>query len=49
MGKDRPFKIYEDAEVDTYLELINGEERRGGAAAQPAEEGAQEEGNMETD
>merc|ERR1711899_382790 len=49
VGKDRPFTVYEDAEVDTYLELINGEERRGGAAAQPAEEGAQEEGNMETD
>jgi len=48
VGKDRPFKIYEDAEVDTYLELINGEERRGGGAGQPAE-GAQEEGSMETD
>ena len=48
MGKDRPFKIYEDAEVDTYLELINGEERRGGGAGLPAE-GAQEAGSMETD
>ena len=48
-----PFQIYEDSKVDTYLELISGEERGRGAAAEVAEGGsmgvAQEEGNMETD
>ena len=49
-----PFQIYEDAKVDTYLELISGEERGRGAASEVAEGGsmgvqAPEEGNMETD
>ena len=48
-----PFQIYEDSKVDTYLELISGEERGRGAAAEVAEGGsmggeAPEEGNMET-
>jgi len=50
VGKDHPFKIYEDTEVDTYLELISGEERSRGSAAVPAEgEAAADEGSMETD
>merc|ERR1712004_247606 len=50
VGKEHPFKIYEDTEVDTYLKLISGEERgRGAAQAAAGEEGAQEEGSMETD
>merc|ERR1712241_1102699 len=50
VGKEHPFKIYEDTEVDTYLELISGEERgRGAAQAAAGEEGAQDEGSMETD
>ena len=44
-----PFTIYEDAQVDSYLELISGEERRGGGGNQAADEAGQEEGNMETD
>merc|ERR1712203_531397 len=41
VGCKRDFTIYEDEGVDTYLELIAGEERRGGAGrdeeeAQPA-------------
>ena len=48
VGKGHDFTIYEDAQVDSYLELISGEERRGGQAAQAAEE-APEEGSMETD
>ena len=47
VGKDTPFSIYEDAGVDPYLELISGEERRGGQAA--AQEGQQEGEGMETD
>jgi hypothetical protein len=44
-----PFTTYEDSDVDQYLELISGEERRGGQAA-GAEDAAQpDEGNMETD
>ena len=31
VGGKRDFTIYEDEGVDTYLELIAGEERRGGA------------------
>lgn len=50
VGKDAPFKIYENAAVDPYLELIAGEERRGGAAAQAEEQAAQaDEGSMDTD
>merc|ERR1712223_124387 len=50
VGKEHPFKIYEDTEVDTYLELISGEERgRGAAQAAAGEEAAQDEGSMETD
>ena len=49
VGKDMPFTIYEDAQVDSYLELISGEERRGGGGNQAADEAGQEEGNMETD
>ena len=48
VGKETPFKIYENAAVDPFLELIAGEERRGGAAQ--AEEQAQaDEGSMDTD
>ena len=52
VGKDQPFKVYEDAAVDPYLELIAGEERRGGAAATAEGEGqgqGQDEGSMDTD
>ena len=54
VGRNMPFQIYEDAKVDTYLELISGEERGRGAASEVAEGGsmgvqAPEEGNMETD
>jgi len=50
VGRDHPFKIYEDTDVDTYLELISGEERSRGGVAAPAEgEAAAEEGSMETD
>jgi len=54
VGRNMPFQIYEDSKVDTYLELISGEERGRGAAAEVAEGGsmgqeAAEEGNMETD
>ena len=45
VGQGTEFTIYEDAQVDPYLELISGEERRGGGQ-QPAEG---EEGAMETD
>ena len=49
-----PFQIYEDSKVDTYLELISGEERGRGAAQEVQEGGsmgqeAAQEGNMETD
>lgn len=46
VGQGTEFTIHEDAQVDPYLELISGEERRGGGAQQPAEG---EEGAMETD
>ncbi len=57
MGENTEFKIYEDSSVDPYLELIAGEERRGGgaAAAEAAEREGDgeaapaEEGSMETD
>merc|ERR1712211_70320 len=53
VGKDQPFTVYEDAAVDPYLELIAGEERRGGAAATAEGEGqgqqGQDEGSMDTD
>lgn len=49
VGKDQPFTIYEDGQVDSYLELISGEERRGGAAAGAADDEAKDEGSMETD
>lgn len=57
VGTDREFTIYEDEKVDTYLQLIAGEERRGGAggaaeddapaapAAPAAEGGAAAEGD----
>lgn len=57
VGTDREFTIYEDESVDTYLQLIAGEERRGGAggaaeddapaapAAPAAEGGAAAEGD----
>lgn len=38
VGCKRDFTIYEDEGVDTYLELIAGEERRGGAAGRDEEE-----------
>ena len=46
VGQGTEFTIYEDNKVDPYLELISGEERRGGGGQQP-DEG--EEGEMETD
>merc|ERR1712062_92642 len=46
VGQGTEFTIHEDAQVDPYLELISGEERRGGGAQPPAEG---EEGAMETD
>ena len=33
VGCKKEFTIYEDEKVDTYLQLIAGEERRGGAGA----------------
>ena len=41
VGCKKEFTIYEDEKVDTYLQLIAGEERRGGAgAADEAEDAA---------
>lgn len=49
-GQDQTFTVYENSAVDSYLELIAGEERRGGQAAVAAtEEDKSEEGQMETD
>merc|ERR1719220_129904 len=37
VGCKKEFTIYEDEKVDTYLQLIAGEERRGGAGAADGE------------
>merc|ERR1711864_37671 len=52
VGEDTDFVVYEDSDVDRYLELIAGEERRNqGVAPEPAAEGEGEApaGDMETD
>ena len=52
VGKDHPFDIFEGGDIDSYLSAIEGEERRGGQAAAPADEEAgeqAEEGAMETE
>jgi len=49
VGKDTPFKIYENATVDPFLELIAGEERRGGAAQAEEQAAPADEGSMDTD
>merc|ERR1711863_57500 len=49
VGKDTPFKIYENATVDPFLELINGEERRGGGAQAEEQAAPADEGSMDTD
>jgi len=38
VGKDVPFTIYDDADVDQFLASIEGEERRGGRREAPAED-----------
>jgi len=38
VGKDVPFTIYDDSDVDQFLASIEGEERRGGRREAPAEE-----------
>jgi len=40
VGKDVPFTIYDDSNVDQFLASIEGEERRGGRREAPAEEPA---------
>jgi 20S proteasome subunit alpha 6 len=40
VGKDVPFTIYDDSDVDQFLASIEGEERRGGRREAPAEEPA---------
>ena len=49
VGKDTPFKIYENATVDPFLELIAGEERRGGGAQAEEQAAPADEGSMDTD
>ena len=55
VGIDKDFTVYEDAAVDPYLELIAGEERRGGQAAAQEEsaegdkESTDDAATMETD
>merc|ERR1711992_336922 len=52
VGENTDFVVYEDSDVDKYLELIAGEEQAGGAAEDGAGEGADDDtpaGEMETD
>ena len=49
VGKDTPFKIYENATVDPFLELIAGEEHRGGGAQAEEQAAPADEGSMDTD